>query len=41
MVYIICGLGCFGANMADRHNINAFKFVLQLMILSQKQILGV
>ena len=35
------GMGWFGANMAGRRNKNAFKFVLQLLILSQKQILGV
>ena len=32
---------CFGANMTVRRNKNAFKFVLQLLILSQKQIMGV
>ena len=32
---------CFGANTADQRNKNAFKFVLQLLILSQKQILCV
>ena len=31
----------FGANMAGRRHKNAFKFLLQLLILSQKQILGV
>ena len=31
----------FGANMASRRNKNASKFVLQLLILSQTQILGV
>ena len=34
-------MGWFGANMAGRRNKNAFKFVLQLLILSQKQILSV
>ena len=34
-------MGWFGANMSGRRNKNAFKFVLQLLILSQKQILGV
>ena len=34
-------LGWFWANMAGRRNKNAFKFVLQLLILSQTQILGV
>ena len=29
----------FGAKMAGRRNKNAFKFVLQLLILSHKQIL--
>ena len=32
--------GWFGAYMAGRRNKNAFKFVLQLLILSQKQISG-
>ena len=44
VVNIICGLmvvWVFWANMADQHNKNAFKVVLQLLILSQKQILGV
>ena len=42
-----CGLGglytCmwFGANMTGRGNKNAFKFLLQLLILSQKHILCV
>ena len=31
----------FGANMAGLHNKNAFKFILQVLILSQKRILGV
>ena len=31
----------FGANMAGQRNKNAFKFLLQLLILSQKHILGV
>ena len=31
----------FGANMAGRRNKNAFKFLLQLLILSQKHILCV
>ena len=31
----------FGANIAGQQNINAFKFLLQLLILSQKHILGV
>ena len=31
----------FGANMAGLRNKNAFKFILQLFILSQKHILGV
>ena len=31
----------FGANMADQRNKNAFKFLLQLLILSQKHILSV
>ena len=35
------GLGWFGANMAGQRNKNAFKFLLQLLILSQKHILGV
>ena len=30
-----------GASMAGQHNKNAFKFLLQLMMLSQKHILGV
>ena len=29
----------FGANMAGQRNKNAFKFVLQVLILSQKQLL--
>ena len=32
---------CFGANMADQRYKNAFKFLLQLLILSQKHILSV
>ena len=35
------GLGLFGANMAGQRNKNVFKFLLQLLILSQKHILGV
>ena len=31
----------FGANMEGRRNKNAFKFLLQLLILSQKHILCV
>ena len=31
----------FGANMAGLRNTNAFKFILQVFILSQKHILGV
>ena len=31
----------FGANMAGQRHKNAFKFLLQLLILSQKHILGV
>ena len=31
----------FGANMADQRYKNAFKFLLQLLILSQKHILSV
>ena len=31
----------FGANMAGLRNTNAFKFILQGFILSQKHILGV
>ena len=31
----------FGANMAGQRNKNAFKFLLQLLILSQKHMLGV
>ena len=31
----------FGDNMAGRGNKNAFKFVLQVLILSQKQLLGI
>ena len=31
----------FGANMADRRNKNAFKCVLQVLILSQTQPLGI
>ena len=31
----------FGANMAGQRNKNAFKFLLILLILSQKHILGV
>ena len=31
----------FGASMAGQHNKNASKFFLQLLILSQKHILGV
>ena len=36
-----CGLGWFGANMTGLRNKNAFKFILQVFILSQKHILGV
>ena len=36
-----CGLWWFGANKAGQRNKNAFKFLLQLLILSQKHILGV
>ena len=36
-----CGLGWFGASMACQRNKNVFKFLLQLLILSQKHILGV
>ena len=32
---------CIGANMARQRNKNAFKFLLQLLKLSQKHILGV
>ena len=35
------GLRWFGASMAGQRNKNAFKFLLQLLILSQKHILGV
>ena len=35
------GLVWFGANMAGLRNKNAFKFILQVFILSQKHILGV
>ena len=35
------GLGWFGASMAGQRNKKAFKFLLQLLILSQKHILGV
>ena len=38
---MVGGLGWFGANMAGQRNKNAFKFLLQLLILSQKHILGV
>ena len=39
---VVCGgLGRFRANMAGQRNKNAFKFLLQLLILSQKHILGV
>ena len=31
----------FGANMAGRRNKNAFKYVLQVLILSQTQLLGI
>ena len=31
----------FGANMEGKRNKNAFKFILQVFILSQKHILGV
>ena len=31
----------FGASTAGQRNINVFKFLLQLLILSQKHILGV
>ena len=31
----------FAANMAGLRNTNAFKFILQVFILSQKHILGV
>ena len=34
---MVCGdLGWFGANLAGQRNKNAFKFLLQLLILSQK-----
>ena len=50
--WLKCGLRCvfffgggggwwFGANMAGQRSKNAFKFVLQLLIQSQKHILGV
>ena len=35
------GLRWFGAKKAGQRNKNAFKFLLQLLILSQKHILGV
>ena len=35
------GLGWFGASMTGQRNKNAFKFLLQFLILSQKHILGV
>ena len=35
------GLGWFGANMAGQRNKNTFKFLLQLLILSQKHNLDV
>ena len=35
------GLGWFGANMAGLSNKNAFKFIHQVFILSQKHIQGV
>ena len=39
---VVCdGLGWFGASMAGQCNKNVFKFLLQLLILSQKHILGV
>ena len=31
----------FGANMAGRRNKNAFKYVLQVLILSETQLLGI
>ena len=34
-------MGWFGANMAVHCNKNTFKFLFQLLILSQKHILGV
>ena len=34
-------MGWFGANMTGLRNKNAFKFILQVFILSQKHILGV
>ena len=34
-------MGWFGANMAGQRNKNAFKFLLRLLILSQKHILCV
>ena len=39
--WLRCGLRWFWANMAGQRNKNAFKFLLQLLILSQKHILGV
>ena len=39
---VVCGgFGWFGANMAGQRNKNAFKFLFQLLILSQKHNLGV
>ena len=39
---MVCGgLGWFGASMAGQCNKNVFKFLLQLLILSQKHIRGV
>ena len=39
---MVCGgLGWFGASMAGQRNKNVFKFLLQLLILSQKHIQGV
>ena len=46
-IYRLCvswfsvGLVYLGANMAGRPDKNAYKFVLELLILSQKQILSV
>ena len=36
-----CGLRWFGASMTGQRNKKVFKFLLQLLILSQKHILGV
>ena len=38
---VCCGLGWFGASMTGQRNKKVFKFLLQLLILSQKHILGV